>query len=119
MKQTRIKTVNGAAVQLQSYTESGSDFELALRVEMPSNARGGVSLIHDDDEERYLRAVERVRGWFADGGRFQSGGGYFISYAVNGCTGAWCNGNGRVTQKKIDAAVKRLAKIVGKMRLTF
>lgn len=122
MRYTRRKARNGVAVQLQAIKLEPDSFQLEIRVEMPDNDKGGVALVHDSNVRRYVRAIQRKDGYAADAGRFREWndtmGAYYINYACNGCTGVWYDAKGRCTQKKIDAAVERIAHICGKIRLT-
>lgn len=121
MKYTRYKAANGICVQLQEIkTEEGS-FSLAIRVEMPDNDKGGVKLIDDKYVSRYVNNIRRVPGYTSDHSRFRNWNDTYsepyINYAINGCTGVWFDGNGRITQKKINAAVARVTRICGAMKL--
>ncbi len=122
MRYTRVKAKNGIAIQLQSFSQEEGSGDLEIRIEMPANKRGGSHLIHDKDTERFIRNIDRAEGFSLDSGSFKTYTGrvyeHYINYAINGCTGVYVTVKGNVTQKKIDLAVNRIARICEKARLS-
>lgn len=118
-KRTERKLPNGIEIYLQGWTQREGGFTLEIGLVMPSNDRGGVALYADDEAKKFLADWRNAEGWTFDtvGNRGEPGISApleMISYAVNGCTGGWYDGKGDCTQKKVDAALDRAAKIATK-----
>jgi hypothetical protein len=122
MRNTSTVTPNKIGVGLQSFKQNDDGYSLEICITLPSNTRGGVALIHEKDAQRYVRLMNRVKTYTADAFRWNKelhgSSDYHINYCVNGCTGVFVDGKGRVTQKKINSAIRRVASICGKMRLS-